>query len=62
MIMLEMFAKNALVTISEMSQKIGVATRTITRDLIALHDKGYIIREGGRKEGHWVILKSINKE
>ena len=62
MFILKMMANNALVTIFEMSQKIGVATRTITRDLMALHDKGYIIREGGRKEGHWVILKSINKE
>lgn len=62
MFILKMMANNAFVTIFEMSQKIGVATRTITRDLMALHDKGYIIREGGRKEGHWVILKSINKE
>ena len=26
------------------------------RELAALHEKGFLTREGGRKDGHWVIL------
>ncbi len=59
---LEMIAKNALVTIPEMSLKTGVTLRTIKRDIEDLQSRGIIIREGGRKAGHWVILKSISKE
>ena len=62
MFILEMMAKNALVTISEMSLKTGVTLRTIKRDIEDLQSRGILIREGGRKAGHWVILKSINKE
>lgn len=39
-----------------MSQKIGMVTRTIQRDLASLQ-KGILTREGGRKDGRWVILK-----
>ena len=42
-----------------MSEKAGIVPRTIQRDLAELQTKGIIIREGGRKEGKWVI---INKE
>ncbi len=40
----------------EMSQKTGMVTRTIQRDLASLHEKGGRTREGGRKDGRWVIL------
>ena len=56
-IILEIITEDALVTISEMSLKIGAATRTIIRDIEELQAKGVLVREGGRKEGHWVIVK-----
>ena len=30
----------------------------IKRDIEYLQSNGFIIREGGRKEGHWKILKN----
>ena len=47
-------------TISEkmsekMSEKEGVNERTIERDIAKLKKLGVLIREGGRKEGKWVI-------
>jgi ATP-dependent DNA helicase RecG len=56
-IILEIITKDALVTISEMSLKTGVATRTIIRDIEELQAKGVLVREGGRKEGRWVIVR-----
>ena len=42
-----------------MIQKMKVSPITIKRDLADLQAKGIIAREGGRKIGRWVILKSI---
>ena len=51
-----MITEDSFVTISEMSLKTEVATRTIVRDLDELQALGVIARVGGRKEGHWVIV------
>jgi len=40
-----------------MPQKINVSEKTIKRDLAILQERGVLIREGGRKEGRWVILR-----
>jgi DeoR/GlpR family transcriptional regulator of sugar metabolism len=39
-----------------MSQKIKVSEKTIKRELAVLQEKGILTREGGRKDGKWVIL------
>ena len=57
-IILKMISDNPDVTIGEMSQKIDVATRTIIRDISSLVDSGLLKREGGRKEGRWVIVEN----
>lgn len=51
-----MITDDSFVTISEMSLKTEVATRTIIRDLDELQAIGVIARVGGRKEGHWEIV------
>ena len=43
----------------KMSQKESSIQRTVKRDLADLQAKGIIAREGGRKNGRWVILKTI---
>ena len=55
-IIYQMIMENPYVTIAEMSQKIGVVTRTIIRELAILQDRGILTREGGRKDGRWMIL------
>ena len=40
----------------KMSDKTGIVPRTIQRDLADLQKKGIIVREGGRKDGRWVII------
>lgn len=41
-----------------MSEKETVKPRTIERDLAKLKDIGVLYREGGRKDGRWVIKES----
>lgn len=40
-----------------MAQKITVSEKTIKRELAILQEKSVLTREGGRKEGKWVINK-----
>ena len=54
-LIINLIRQNPLVTIPEMSLKIGVVSRTIKRDIKDLQSEGIITREGGRKEGRWVI-------
>jgi len=51
---------NVTINIPEMSRKLHVTERTIKRDLETLQKLGFLSREGGRKEGHWVINKQQN--
>lgn len=53
-IILQLIKDDTFVTTNEMSQKTGVTTRTIKRDLEYLQEHGVLIREGGRKEGRWL--------
>ena len=56
-VILKLIKENPSLSASEMSQKTGMVTRTIQRDLASLHEKGILTRDGGRKDGRWVILK-----
>ena len=38
-----------------LTQKVNVSEKTIKRELAILQGKGFLIREGGRKKGKWVI-------
>ncbi len=49
--------KNPEITIPEMSLKMNVTTRTIKRDISALIEMGILVRQGGRKDGQWVLTK-----
>ena len=61
--MLYMIAEDCTITSQKIAQKIAqkgsVSQRTIMYDLADLQAKGIIAREGGRKNGRWVILKPL---
>ena len=42
------------ITIPEMARKAKVSTTTISRD-IAILQNGFLEREGGRKDGRWIV-------
>jgi ATP-dependent DNA helicase RecG len=44
------------ITTAILAQKTGLSQRTLMRELTALQAKGFLTREGGRKDGKWVIL------
>jgi predicted HTH transcriptional regulator len=58
-VIIDLIRENPSLSASEMSQKTGMVTRTIQRDLASLHEKGILTREGGRKDGKWVILNIL---
>lgn len=58
-VILNLIKENPSLSANEMSQKTGMTSRTIQRDLALLHEKGILYREGGRKDGRWVILETF---
>ena len=49
---------SATITIPEIARKTGVSERTVKTDIADLQTKGILTREGGRKDGRWVITQS----
>jgi predicted HTH transcriptional regulator len=51
-----LIAEDGTLTSQKISQKTGVTQRTVLKDLSKLQTMGIIAREGGRKNGLWVIV------
>jgi ATP-dependent DNA helicase RecG len=58
LILIEMNADDTI-TIQKLTQKIKVSEKTIKREIALLQEVGVLIREGGRKEERWVVLKKF---
>ncbi|MCC8140784.1 MAG: winged helix-turn-helix transcriptional regulator [Lachnospiraceae bacterium] len=41
------------------AEKLGFSKRKVQRMMKSLSERGYIEREGSRKNGRWVILKDV---
>jgi len=57
---LEAIINEPTITYPRLAQAIGVGSTTIQNTVEYLRTHGYIRREGARKNGHWVILKTPN--
>ena len=55
-IILFMIADDKNLTSQKIAQKAGVSQRTILKDLTKLQTLGILARDGGRKDGSWVIV------
>jgi len=53
---LQLLRKDNQLTIATLSQKIGVSTRSIERNLKILQEQGSLVRQGPDKGGHWQVL------
>jgi ATP-dependent DNA helicase RecG len=51
-----MIADDETLTSQKIAQKTGVSQRTIQKDLTQLQTLGILARDGGRKDGTWVIV------
>lgn len=62
-LVLKLLSKNGDLTSQKISQKISqkdsISPRTVIADMKVLQEQGYIIREGGRKFGHWKVLRDL---
>lgn len=56
-VILSLIQKNDTITIDEMIQKTNVSSITIKRDLSELQELNILKREGGRKQGRWIIIE-----
>jgi len=53
---LDFIKENEYITIPELSHKIGVAERTIERNLKDLQNKNLLKRVGSAKGGYWEVV------
>lgn len=44
-------------TMAAMAENLGVTTRTVERAMKKLRETGHIVRVGGKRYGHWQVLK-----
>ena len=54
--LLSLIEKNPEITIPALAEILNVTSRTVERQLNRLKKENKIAREGGRKEGKWVLL------
>ena len=56
-IILELLKENPKLSAKKLSEKIGITSRAVEKQLASLVEKGFIKRQGSPKGGHWDILK-----
>ncbi|MCR5765128.1 MAG: winged helix-turn-helix transcriptional regulator, partial [Treponema sp.] len=56
-IILELLKENPKLSAKKLSEKIGITSRAVEKQLASLVEKGFIKRKGSPKGGHWEILK-----
>lgn len=56
-LILSVIQNNDRITELKMTEKIKASDKTIRREIAGLQKKGILTREGGRKDGRWVIIK-----
>ena len=55
-LMLDMLSEDSKMIISELAGKMGMSARKVFRELKSLREEFQVLkREGGRKNGYWVI-------
>ena len=54
---LRLISERPNITTEELSQLCGLTVDGVYYHTKKLREKGLLIREGGRKEGHWIVVK-----
>lgn len=55
----ELMEENSRITVSEISQKMGIGATTITKRIKYLKDQELVIRNGSKKSGQWVVNRKM---
>jgi predicted HTH transcriptional regulator len=56
-IILELLKENPKLSAKKLSEKIGITSRAVEKQLASLVEKGLIKREGSPKGGHWEVIE-----
>ena len=55
--LLSILLSNPSISISDVSDRMGISRRTVSRIVASLQDKGIVDRKKSKKEGSWRIVK-----
>ncbi|MCD7775206.1 MAG: winged helix-turn-helix transcriptional regulator, partial [Clostridiales bacterium] len=53
---LKIISENPKVTMAEIANECNVTKRTVERTIKALREQGKVVREGGKRYGHWNVI------
>lgn len=56
-IILELLKENSKLSAKKLSEKIGITSRAVEKQLASLVEKGFIKREGSPKGGRWEVIE-----
>ncbi len=54
---IELVSSNSKITTNEMATHLGIDRRNVQEHIKKLQELGLLRREGGRKNGHWVVVQ-----
>ena len=57
---LRVIAANPTITQKDLAAAIGKSERTIKTRTVALQEKGYLRREGGKRNGYWKVQVELS--
>jgi len=60
--LLTAIAKEPTITQKALAEKVGKSERTIKTRTVSLQKKGLLAREGGKKNGRWIVSAEVAKE
>ncbi|MBP5576810.1 MAG: winged helix-turn-helix transcriptional regulator [Treponema sp.] len=60
-IILELLKENPKLSAKKLSEKIGITSRAVEKQLASLAEKGFIKRIGSPKGGHWELVADMEK-
>lgn len=55
--LLSILLSNPSISLSDVSDRMGISRRTVSRIVASLQDKGIVDRKKSKKEGSWRIVK-----
>lgn len=56
-LILNTILENNKYTYAQIAEKTSISRRTVTRIVASLVEKQYLLREGSKRDGKWIVIK-----
>lgn len=60
--LVDLILEEPTITRERMAEKLGITLDAVKKQIVNLREKGIVARKGSDKNGHWIIVGTINGE